>query len=64
METKWGDQIVESKVRVTIYLTPAEKLILQRLAQQHLRSMTSEVRAILVEKLKQEEKWYYENPVS
>lgn len=48
--------MVEPKVRVTIYITPAEKLILQRLAQQHLRSLTSEVRAILVEKLKQEKK--------
>lgn len=48
--------MTEPKVRLTIYLTPAEKLILQRLAQQHLRSMTSEVRAILVEKLKSEEK--------
>lgn len=48
--------MVAQKVRMTIYITPEEKLILQRLAQQHLRSMTSEVRAIIVEKLKQAKK--------
>ena len=48
--------MAEQKVRMTIYLTPDEKLILQRLAQQHLRSLTSEVRVILVEKLNQEKK--------
>lgn len=48
--------MTEQKVRMTIYITSEEKLILQRLAQQNMRSLTSEVRAILVEKLNQEKK--------
>lgn len=46
----------ESKVRVSVYLTEKEKEALQALAQQDLRSMASEARAIIVEKLKLEKK--------
>lgn len=46
----------ESKVRVSVYLTKKEKEALQALAQQDLRSMASEARAIIVEKLELEKK--------
>lgn len=46
----------ESKVRVSVYLTAKEKEALQALAQKDLRSMASEARAIIVEKLELEKK--------
>ena len=46
----------KQKVRMSIYVTPEEKVILQRLADQHMRSLTGEVRNIIVEKLSQENK--------
>ena len=46
----------ENKVRVSVYLTEKEKEALQVLAQRDLRSMASEARAIIVEKLELEKK--------
>ena len=46
----------ESKVRLSVYLTEKEKEALQALAHRDLRSMASEARAIIVEKLELEKK--------
>lgn len=45
--------VTQSKVRMSIYVTPEEKLALQKLAEKNMRSMASEVRAIIVAKLKE-----------
>lgn len=42
------------KVRISIYVTPEEKRALQKLAERNVRSMASEIRMIIVEKLNQE----------
>lgn len=44
----------DEKVRMSIYVTPEEKAALQRLAEKNMRSMASEVRAIIVAKLQEE----------
>lgn len=45
--------VTENKVRMSIYVTPEEKAALQKLAEKSMRSMASEVRAIIVDKLKE-----------
>lgn len=45
--------MAEDKVRMSIYVTPEEKAALQKLAEKSMRSMASEVRAIIVDKLKE-----------
>lgn len=46
--------MASDKVRISIYVTPEEKRALQKLAERNVRSMASEVRMIIVEKLNQE----------
>lgn len=47
-------KMTSNRVRLSIYITPDEKDALQKLAKTHMRSMAGEVRALIVERLKQE----------
>lgn len=47
-------KMTSNRVRLSIYITPEEKTELQRLAKANMRSMAGEVRALIVEQLKQE----------
>lgn len=41
----------KEKVRLSLYVSAEEKKALQRLAEKHMRSMASEARAIIVERI-------------
>ena len=47
-------KMTSNRVRLSIYITPDEKDALQKLAKTNMRSMAGEVRALIVERLKQE----------
>lgn len=47
-------KMTSNRVRLSIYITSEEKDALQKLAKTHMRSMAGEVRALIVEQLKQE----------
>lgn len=47
--------MTDNKVRMSIYVTPEEKAALHKLAERNMRSMASEVRTIIVERLRQEQ---------
>lgn len=46
--------MTSNRVRLSIYITPDEKDALQKLAKTNMRSMAGEVRALIVERLKEE----------